>query len=270
MIDGTTGDQRFYLGWAQVWRRNYREANLRQRLLTDPHSPSEQRAAVVRNLDPWYSAFNVQPGQKLYLAPAAAGAHLVEPCSTSSSPRLTPNRSTAACAGWCRRWSPRPRPAGRCCSACSASRCSPACSSPAAWRCWSRPSSSIGAPQPRCAGRAAGRCPIYALVGSALDLLARSRSALTDGDGTAGHRSIAPYRERFGDARARSTGDRRRGRGASARRRCATAAWRDGAGATADVADSPAGRSTCRGRARRRAAATCCCGVSRVPRSPIC
>ena len=43
MIDGTTGDQRFYLGWAQVWRRNYREANLRQRLLTDPHSPSEQR-----------------------------------------------------------------------------------------------------------------------------------------------------------------------------------------------------------------------------------
>ena len=70
VIDGTSGDARFYLGWAQVWRRNYREANLRQRLLTDPHSPSEQRAAVVRNLDPWYSAFNVQPGQKLYLAPA--------------------------------------------------------------------------------------------------------------------------------------------------------------------------------------------------------
>ncbi|HEY8593547.1 MAG TPA: M13 family metallopeptidase [Sphingomicrobium sp.] len=70
VLDGTTGDQRFYLGWAQVWRRNYREANLRQRLITDPHSPSEQRAAVVRNLDPWYQAFNVQPGQKLYLAPA--------------------------------------------------------------------------------------------------------------------------------------------------------------------------------------------------------
>ncbi len=70
VIDGTTGDQRFYLGWAQVWRRSYREANLRQRLLTDPHSPSEQRSAVVRNLDPWYSAFGVQPGQKLYLAPA--------------------------------------------------------------------------------------------------------------------------------------------------------------------------------------------------------
>jgi putative endopeptidase len=70
VIDGTTGDQRFYLGWAQVWRRNYREPNLRQRLLTDPHSPSEQRVDTVRNLDPWYPAFNVQPGQKLYLAPA--------------------------------------------------------------------------------------------------------------------------------------------------------------------------------------------------------
>jgi putative endopeptidase len=70
VIDGFTGDQRFYLGWAQVWRRNYREANLRQRLLTDPHSPSEQRTAVVRNLDPWYAAFGVQAGQKLYLAPA--------------------------------------------------------------------------------------------------------------------------------------------------------------------------------------------------------
>ena len=69
VIDGTTGDQRFYLGWAQVWRRNYREANLRQRLITDPHSPSEQRASVVRNLDPWYQAFGVKAGQKLYLTP---------------------------------------------------------------------------------------------------------------------------------------------------------------------------------------------------------
>jgi putative endopeptidase len=69
VIDGMTGDQRFYLGWAQVWRQNYREANLRQRLLTDPHSPSEQRAAVVRNLDPWYAAFNPKPGEKLYLTP---------------------------------------------------------------------------------------------------------------------------------------------------------------------------------------------------------
>jgi putative endopeptidase len=70
VIDGMTGDQRFYLGWAQVWRRNYREANLRARLLTDPHAPSAQRTWIVRNFDPWYSAFGVQPGQKLYLAPA--------------------------------------------------------------------------------------------------------------------------------------------------------------------------------------------------------
>ena len=69
MIDGTTGDQRFYLGWAQVWRRSYREANLRQRLLTDPHSPSIQRSWVVRNLDPFYPAYAVTPGQKMYLAP---------------------------------------------------------------------------------------------------------------------------------------------------------------------------------------------------------
>ena len=70
VIDGLTGDQRFYLGWAQVWRRKYREANLLQRLLTDPHSPSEQRAAVVRNLDPWYAAFRPAPGTGLYLEPA--------------------------------------------------------------------------------------------------------------------------------------------------------------------------------------------------------
>jgi putative endopeptidase len=70
VIDGVSADQRFYLGWAQVWRRNYREPNLRQRLLTDPHSPSKYRTAIVRNMDPWYSAFQVQPGQQLYLAPA--------------------------------------------------------------------------------------------------------------------------------------------------------------------------------------------------------
>jgi putative endopeptidase len=57
VLDGMTGDQRFFLGWAQVWRRNYREANVRQRLITDPHSPSAQRAWVVRNLDKWYDAF---------------------------------------------------------------------------------------------------------------------------------------------------------------------------------------------------------------------
>ena len=69
VIDGFTGDQRFYLGWAQVWRRNYREANLRARLLTDPHAPSIQRTWIMRNFDTWYDAYGVQPGQKLYLTP---------------------------------------------------------------------------------------------------------------------------------------------------------------------------------------------------------
>jgi putative endopeptidase len=69
VIDGMTADQRFYLGWAQVWRCKIREEAARQQLLTDPHSPCQVRADVVRNMDPWYSAFDVQPGQKLYLAP---------------------------------------------------------------------------------------------------------------------------------------------------------------------------------------------------------
>ena len=69
VLDGMTGDQRFFLGWAQVWRRNYREANLRQRLITDPHSPSAQRAWVVRNIDKWYEAFQPKANGKLYLKP---------------------------------------------------------------------------------------------------------------------------------------------------------------------------------------------------------
>ena len=69
VIDGTTGDQRFYLAWAQIWRRNYREANLRARLLTDPHAPNPYRADIVRNFDAWYQAFGITPDQKLYLTP---------------------------------------------------------------------------------------------------------------------------------------------------------------------------------------------------------
>jgi putative endopeptidase len=69
VLDGLTGDQRFFLGWAQVWRRLYREKELSNRLVTDPHSPSEYRVAVVRNLDAWYAAFNVKPGEALFLAP---------------------------------------------------------------------------------------------------------------------------------------------------------------------------------------------------------
>lgn len=70
VIDGLTGDQRFFIAWAQVWRSAQREAAGRQRLLTDPHSPEEYRTnGAVRNHDAWYKAFNVQPGDKLYLAP---------------------------------------------------------------------------------------------------------------------------------------------------------------------------------------------------------
>ncbi len=70
VIDGFTGDQRFFLGWAQVWRIKYREPNLRQRLLTDPHAPGPQRVDEVRNRDDWYAAFGVKPGDTLYLPPA--------------------------------------------------------------------------------------------------------------------------------------------------------------------------------------------------------
>jgi putative endopeptidase len=69
VLDGFTGDQRFFLGWGQVWRRLYRDQELANRLVTDPHSPSEFRTSVVRNLDAWYDAFKPQPGDALYLAP---------------------------------------------------------------------------------------------------------------------------------------------------------------------------------------------------------
>jgi putative endopeptidase len=70
VLGGLTGDQRFYLGWAQVWRSKYREPILRQQLLSDPHSPGPQRVAIVRNLDPWYEAYKPAAGEALYLAPA--------------------------------------------------------------------------------------------------------------------------------------------------------------------------------------------------------
>jgi len=68
-IDGFTGDQRFFLGWAQNYRSRYRDAALRRQLLTDGHSPGPYRAATVRNLDAWYEAFGVRPGDGLYLSP---------------------------------------------------------------------------------------------------------------------------------------------------------------------------------------------------------
>ncbi|PZN95654.1 MAG: peptidase M13 [Alphaproteobacteria bacterium] len=69
-IDGWTGEQRFFLGFSQVWRQKYRDAILLQQLVTDPHSPGSFRPYVVRNIDGWYTAFDVKPGEKFYLAPA--------------------------------------------------------------------------------------------------------------------------------------------------------------------------------------------------------
>ena len=71
VIDGFTGPQRFFLGWAQIWRRKYRDDELRARLITDSHSPSEYRAnGVVPNMTEFSEAFAVQPGDKLYRAPS--------------------------------------------------------------------------------------------------------------------------------------------------------------------------------------------------------
>jgi predicted metalloendopeptidase len=70
VIDGLTGDQRFYLGWAQVWRAKTREAQQIVRIKVDPHSPEQFRAdGTVKNQPGFYDAFNVKPGDKMYLAP---------------------------------------------------------------------------------------------------------------------------------------------------------------------------------------------------------
>jgi putative endopeptidase len=67
--NGFSGDQQFFIAFGQNWGSKEREAALRQAVMTDEHSPDEYRAATVRNIDAWYAAFNVQPGEKLYLAP---------------------------------------------------------------------------------------------------------------------------------------------------------------------------------------------------------
>jgi putative endopeptidase len=70
VIDGLTGDQRFFTGWAQIWRIKYRDAELARRLATDPHSPGEFRCnGVLRNLPEFYQAFGVKEGDKLWLPP---------------------------------------------------------------------------------------------------------------------------------------------------------------------------------------------------------
>jgi len=70
VVGGFTGDQRFYLGWAQNYRAKFRDAALRRQVVTGIHAPGPWRALTVRNQDPWYPAFEVKEGQKLYLSPA--------------------------------------------------------------------------------------------------------------------------------------------------------------------------------------------------------
>jgi predicted metalloendopeptidase len=67
--EGFSAEQLFFLSFAQSWRTKFREAELRRRVVIDGHAPAEYRADTVRNLDPWYDAFHVVPGQRLYLAP---------------------------------------------------------------------------------------------------------------------------------------------------------------------------------------------------------
>ena len=69
VINGMTGDQRFFLAFAQSWATKVREAALRAQIATDGHAPGQYRALTVRNVDDWYKAFNVKPGDKLYLPP---------------------------------------------------------------------------------------------------------------------------------------------------------------------------------------------------------
>ena len=69
-LDGLTGPQRLFIGWAQVWRVKYRDAEMSRRLATDPHSPAEFRCnGVIRNLKEFHDAFGVKEGDKLWLAP---------------------------------------------------------------------------------------------------------------------------------------------------------------------------------------------------------
>jgi putative endopeptidase len=71
VINGLTGDQRFFLAFAQSWRTKIRDKALRARIATDVHAPARWRVQTVRNLDAWYPAYRVKPGERLYLAPGA-------------------------------------------------------------------------------------------------------------------------------------------------------------------------------------------------------
>ncbi|MFZ5668555.1 MAG: M13 family metallopeptidase [Pseudomonadota bacterium] len=71
VLDGFTGQQRVFLGWAQVWRQKAREDYVRQQVVTDPHSPAYYRVnGTIRNVDAWYEAFGIKDGDKLFVSPA--------------------------------------------------------------------------------------------------------------------------------------------------------------------------------------------------------
>ena len=70
VIDGLTGDQRFFLGFSQIWRSKYRDDAIRQQVVSDPHSPAQFRViGTLRNVDAWYDAWGVKPGDKWYVKP---------------------------------------------------------------------------------------------------------------------------------------------------------------------------------------------------------
>jgi predicted metalloendopeptidase len=70
VVQGLSADQQFFVSFAQSWREKEREPAARNGILTDGHAPAQYRASTVRNIDAWYRAFDVKPGEKLYLAPA--------------------------------------------------------------------------------------------------------------------------------------------------------------------------------------------------------
>jgi putative endopeptidase len=69
VIDGFTGEQRFFLSFAQIWRSKQRPADLLRQLTSNEHTPGAWRPYVVRNVDAWYDAFDIRPGGKYYLSP---------------------------------------------------------------------------------------------------------------------------------------------------------------------------------------------------------
>src|SRR5690606_30282879 len=71
VVDGLTGDQRFFLSFAQAWQSKVRDAALRQSVQTNVHAPARFRAQTVRNLDAWYKAFDIPQDSRLYLKPEA-------------------------------------------------------------------------------------------------------------------------------------------------------------------------------------------------------